>query len=66
APTLHLAAALSLPGFYIAEYFYDHARIESMLFDGFPEPVHGVMMPDAGRPGLGIDFRHEDAAKYEL
>src|SRR5690606_9045203 len=32
APTLHLAAATSLSGFYIGEYFHDHVRIESELF----------------------------------
>jgi L-alanine-DL-glutamate epimerase-like enolase superfamily enzyme len=65
APTLHLQAALALPSFYIAEYFYDHARIESMLFDGFSPAANGFMQPDANRPGLGIDFKHKDAAKYK-
>jgi L-alanine-DL-glutamate epimerase-like enolase superfamily enzyme len=65
APTLHLHAALALPSFYIAEYFYDHVRIESMLFDGFSPAVNGYMQPDDHRPGLGIDFKHKDAAKYK-
>lgn len=64
APMLHLAAALSLPSFYIAEFFHDHARIESMFFDGFADPRHGSMYPDLSRPGLGIEFKFEDAAKY--
>lgn len=65
APALHLHAALSLSPFYIAEYFYDHVRIESMLFDGFSPPVNGFMEPAADRPGLGIDFKHQDAAKFK-
>lgn len=65
APTLHLHAALALPSFYIAEYFHDHARIESMLFDGFAPAANGFMQPDAHRPGLGIDFKHQDAAKFK-
>lgn len=65
APMLHLAAALALPSFYIAEYFYDHARIESMFFDGFVTPQNGYMQPDLSRPGLGIEFKYEDAAKYQ-
>lgn len=65
APALHLHAALALPSFYIAEYFYDHARIESMFFDGFSPAANGFMQPDAHRPGLGIDFKHKDAAKYK-
>lgn len=38
APALHLHAALSLSSFYISEYFYNHVRIESMLFDGIMPP----------------------------
>jgi L-alanine-DL-glutamate epimerase-like enolase superfamily enzyme len=66
APALHLQAALALPSFYIAEYFFDHARIESMLFDGVSPPDNGYFKPDLTRPGLGIEFKHKDAAKYKL
>lgn len=65
APSLHLHAALGIPSFYIAEYFYDHIRIESLLFDGFPQQENGFMKPDTNRPGLGIEFRHQDAAAYK-
>ena len=65
APMLHLAVALALPSFYIAEYFYDHVRIESMFFDGFITPRNGYMQPDLIRPGLGVEFKYEDAAKYQ-
>lgn len=65
APLLHLAPALALPSFYIAEFFHDHARIESMFFDGFVDPRHGSMYPDLSRPGLGVEFKFEDAAKYQ-
>jgi L-alanine-DL-glutamate epimerase-like enolase superfamily enzyme len=66
APALHLHAALALPSFYIAEYFFDHVRIESMLFDGVSPPDDGYIKPDLNRPGLGIEFKHEDARKYKL
>jgi L-alanine-DL-glutamate epimerase-like enolase superfamily enzyme len=66
APSIHLHAALSLPSFYIAEYFYDHTRIEKMLFDGFRTAENGFMTPDESRPGLGIEFKHKDAATYKL
>jgi L-alanine-DL-glutamate epimerase-like enolase superfamily enzyme len=65
APMLHLAAALALPSFFIAEYFHDHARIESMLFDGFAYPKNGYMKPDLRAPGLGFEFKYEDAEKYK-
>jgi L-alanine-DL-glutamate epimerase-like enolase superfamily enzyme len=66
APALHLHAALSLPSFYIAEYFFDHVRIENMLFDGVVQPENGTLQPDLTRPGLGIDFKYNDAEKYKV
>ncbi len=66
APSLHLHPALAIPNFYIAEYFYDHVRIEKMFFDGVVEPVNGKMNPDLSRPGLGLEFRRKDAERYEL
>jgi L-alanine-DL-glutamate epimerase-like enolase superfamily enzyme len=46
------------------EYFYDHARIEHMLFDGVPEPQHGELCPDISRPGMGLELKRADAAKF--
>lgn len=66
APALHLHAALALPGFYISEYFFDHVRIESMLFDGTPQPEEGYLEPDMSRTGIGLDFKYEDAKKYKV
>ncbi|MGF7230250.1 enolase C-terminal domain-like protein [Arachidicoccus sp.] len=66
APTLHLQAGLSLPSFFIAEYFYDHVRIENMLFDGVPQPLDGALYPDLSRPGLGFEFKYADAEKYKV
>jgi L-alanine-DL-glutamate epimerase-like enolase superfamily enzyme len=47
------------------EYFHDHARLESMLFDGAIRPVGGALRPDPARPGLGIALCDE-AAKFAL
>jgi L-alanine-DL-glutamate epimerase-like enolase superfamily enzyme len=66
APLLHLAPGCALPEVRHAEYFHDHARIEQMLFDGAPRPVHGELHPDLGRPGLGFDFKRTDAAKFQV
>ncbi len=66
APALHLHAALSLNNFYIAEYFYDHARIENMLFDGVLQSCNGYIHPDLSQPGMGLEFKHKDAAKYKI
>ena len=66
APSLHLHAAIALPSFFIAEYFFDHVRIEQMLFDGFAYPENGSMKPDLSRPGIGIEFKHADAEKFKI
>ena len=48
------------------EYFYDHQRIEGMLFDGVPAPQNGALAPDAGRPGMGLVLKRQDAAKFAV
>jgi L-alanine-DL-glutamate epimerase-like enolase superfamily enzyme len=66
APSLHLHAGLSLPSFYTGEYFYDHVRIENMLFDGVARPVNGALHADWSRPGIGLEFKKKDAGKYKV
>lgn len=46
------------------EYFFDHYRIEGMLFDGTLEPRGGMLTPDRSRPGLGLEFKRADAKRY--
>ncbi|WP_420473749.1 enolase C-terminal domain-like protein [Noviherbaspirillum sp. ST9] len=64
APTLHLPLCCAAQQAIHLEYFHDHARIERMLFDGAPSPDKGRLAPDPGRPGLGIDFKEQDAQCY--
>lgn len=66
APAIHLHAAVCLSNFYIGEYFYDHARIEQLFFDGVVLPVAGCLKPDMTRPGLGLIFKHADAEPYKV
>jgi L-alanine-DL-glutamate epimerase-like enolase superfamily enzyme len=66
APSLHLHAACAAPRLRHLEWFHDHVRIESMLFDGAPVPVKGAIRPDRSRPGHGLSFKHQDAARYAL
>jgi L-alanine-DL-glutamate epimerase-like enolase superfamily enzyme len=66
APTLHAAVACAMPCARNVEYFYDHARIEQMLFDGALVPVDGQLVPDRSRPGLGIEFKHADAEQFAV
>ena len=46
APALHAALACAVPAFWVGEYFFDHARIETMLFEGAAQPI-----------GRGLDAR---------
>ena len=66
APALHLHPALSLKNIIHMEYFRDHVLIERELFDGTPVAKDGKLKPDLSRPGLGLEFKHKDAAKYQI
>jgi L-alanine-DL-glutamate epimerase-like enolase superfamily enzyme len=66
APSLHVHPSCALPAFRHLEYFHDHERIEHLLFEGSPTPVDGVLRPDPGRPGLGLELRRRDAARYAV
>jgi L-alanine-DL-glutamate epimerase-like enolase superfamily enzyme len=63
-PSVHLHLACAARPLRHVEYFHDHARIESLLFDGFREPREGVMFPDLSRPGMGLEFKCKDAERY--
>jgi L-alanine-DL-glutamate epimerase-like enolase superfamily enzyme len=64
APSLHVHVCCAVPRARHLEYFYDHARIERMFFDGFCDPRHGHMFPDWSRPGLGLELKEKDAEKF--
>ncbi|HEY7918417.1 MAG TPA: enolase C-terminal domain-like protein [Streptosporangiaceae bacterium] len=64
APNLHAQVAAAVPNLRHLEYFHDHQRIERMLFDGTLDPAGGVLTPDPGRPGLGLELRSADAERY--
>ncbi len=65
-PSMHAHVCCSVARAVHLEFFHDHARIERMFFDGFCEPVRGVMTPDLGRPGMGLELKGKDAAKYRV
>jgi hypothetical protein len=46
------------------EWFFDHVRIEGMLFEGAPHPEHGQLAADLGRPGLGLSLKRTDAEQF--
>ncbi len=66
APSLHGHLCCVAPEALNVEYFFDHVRIESMLFDGALVARDGALVPDLGRPGLGLELRRADAARYAV
>ncbi len=66
APSLHRHLGCAAPRFRHLEWFHDHVRIEHMLFDGAPVPAAGQIAPDWQRPGLGLELKEPDAARFEV
>jgi L-alanine-DL-glutamate epimerase-like enolase superfamily enzyme len=64
APNLHARAAAGVTNLRHVEYFHDHQRIERLLFDGALNPVAGILTPDPGETGLGLELRASDARRY--
>jgi L-alanine-DL-glutamate epimerase-like enolase superfamily enzyme len=66
APHLHLDAALATANLRHVEWFHDHVRIESMLFDGAVGADRGLMRPDLTAPGHGLTFKTADVQPYRV
>lgn len=64
APAVSAHAFAAVPNLRHLEYFHDHVRVESLLFDGVPEPDDGALRPDRSRPGLGLELKRADAQRY--
>jgi L-alanine-DL-glutamate epimerase-like enolase superfamily enzyme len=62
AVSAHVCAAMECAQH--IEYFRDHVHAERLLFDGTLEPAGGALRPDSSRPGLGIELKEGDAARF--
>jgi L-alanine-DL-glutamate epimerase-like enolase superfamily enzyme len=65
-PSMHLHVCCAAPRVIHMEFFNDHARIERIFFDGFCEPVSGIMKPDLTRPGMGLELKVKAAAPFAV
>lgn len=61
APAASAHAFCAVPRLRHLEYFHDHVRVESLLFDGTLSPADGALRPAADRPGLGLEVKWDDA-----
>jgi L-alanine-DL-glutamate epimerase-like enolase superfamily enzyme len=66
APSIHAHACCGAQRAINVEYFYDHARIERMAFDGVLEVTRGFLTPDVSRPGFGLALKEADMRQYQV
>jgi len=66
APAISAHVCCAMETVHHIEYFHDHVRVEKSLFDGTLEPDGGFLEPDSSRPGLGLELKREEAARYEV
>jgi L-alanine-DL-glutamate epimerase-like enolase superfamily enzyme len=64
APQLSAHALCGVDRLRHLEYFHDHVRIESMLFDGVLSPAGGELVPDQSRPGNGLELKRAEARRF--
>ncbi|HEX5469280.1 MAG TPA: enolase C-terminal domain-like protein [Gaiellaceae bacterium] len=64
APALSAHALCAVSNLRHLEYFHDHVRVEELLFDGTLSPEGGVLTPDGGRPGHGLELKRAEAERY--
>jgi len=66
SPSIHAHACCGAQRAINVEYFYDHARIERMAFDGVLKVTDGLLSPDLSRPGFGLTFKEADMRQYRV
>ncbi|MFR9780235.1 enolase C-terminal domain-like protein [Micromonospora sp. MS34] len=66
APHQHLPVAAATPNLRHLEWFHDHVRIESMLFDGAQPATGGSVRVPLDRPGNGLEFRADRTDRYRV
>lgn len=66
APSIHAQVGCAAARLVSVEYFYDHVRIEQMLFDGTPGRVGGFLRPNPDRPGLGLELKRAEAERWRI
>ncbi|MER7078596.1 Enolase C-terminal domain-like [Saccharopolyspora kobensis] len=66
AQNLSAHVALATPNARHLEWFHDHDRIESMLFDGALDPSGGEVRAELSRPGHGMTLKEADAHRFRI
>ena len=66
APSVHAHVCCAMETLRHLEFFWDHVRIEGMLFEGTLSPENGYLTPDSSRPGLGLELKRSEAEQYTV
>ena len=66
APHQQAAVLAAIPNLRNLEWFHDHVRIESMLFEGTGQVNEGVLPVNDRSPGNGLEWRTEQASRYRV
>jgi L-alanine-DL-glutamate epimerase-like enolase superfamily enzyme len=66
APQQHLAVAAAVPNLRHVEWFHDHVRIESTLFDTVAAATGGSAPVNLTDPGNGLTLRAAQAERYRV
>ncbi len=66
APAISAHVCCGMESLIHIEYFFDHYRIEDMLFEGTLDPSEGLLTPDRSRPGLGLELKRDEAERYRV
>jgi L-alanine-DL-glutamate epimerase-like enolase superfamily enzyme len=66
APHLHAAPLTAVPNLRHLEWFHDHVRIETLLFEGTLDPAGGSVTPRDDLAGNGLTWRPDVASQYRV
>jgi len=66
APAISVHACCAMESAIHVEFFDDHVRIEQLLFGGAQSPEGGRLAPDPDRPGLGLELKRHEAARFAI
>jgi L-alanine-DL-glutamate epimerase-like enolase superfamily enzyme len=64
APALHVHAGRAALRLVHIEHFFDHVRVEALLFEGAPTVENGCLVADWDAPGLGLSLRSTEAERF--
>ncbi len=66
SPSIHTHACCAAQRAINVEYFFDHARIERMAFEGAREVTDGFLRPDLAQFGFGLVLKRADLQSYKV